>query len=46
VRWYSQDQAAALFEAAGFVDLHMTAGDSETPATPDDNSIKIRGTRP
>ena len=46
VRWYSQAQALALFEAAGFTDLRMTAAESDTPATPDDNSVKIRGTHP
>jgi hypothetical protein len=37
-----------LFEAAGFIDVRMTAmtaAESDTPATPEDNSIKIRGTR-
>jgi hypothetical protein len=45
VRWYSQTQALALFERAGFVDLRMTAAESATRATPGDNSVKIRGTR-
>jgi len=46
VRWYSQAQALALFERAGFIDVRMTAAESATPATPEDNSVKIRGTRP
>jgi SAM-dependent methyltransferase len=46
VRWYWQPQALALFEAAGFTDVRMTATETENPATPDDNSFKIRGTRP
>ncbi len=46
VRWYSQDQALALFGRAGFTDVKMTAADSDRPATPEDNSFKIRGTRP
>jgi hypothetical protein len=45
VRWYSQAQALALFERAGFIDLKMTAAESDTPAMPGDNSVKIRGTR-
>jgi hypothetical protein len=45
VRWYSQSQALALFEAAGFTDLKMTVADSSTPATAEDNSVKIRGAR-
>jgi hypothetical protein len=45
VRWYNQAQAVGLFEAAGFIDVRMTAAESDTPATPEDNSIKIRGTR-
>ena len=45
VRWYSQSHALALFEAAGFTDLKMTAADSSTPATAEDNSVKIRGAR-
>lgn len=46
VRWYSQAQALALFERAGFTDVKMTAAESATPAMPEDNSVKIRGTRP
>jgi SAM-dependent methyltransferase len=46
VRWYSQDQARTLFEAAGFADVSLTATETETPVTPGDNSFKIRGTRP
>jgi SAM-dependent methyltransferase len=45
VRWYSQAEALALFEAAGFSDVRMTAAESDTPATSEDNSVKIRGTR-
>jgi SAM-dependent methyltransferase len=45
VRWYSQAQALALFERAGFGDVKMTAAESAHPATPEDNSVKIRGTR-
>jgi ubiquinone/menaquinone biosynthesis C-methylase UbiE len=43
VRWYSQ--ALALFERAGFTDVAMTAAESDRPATAEDNSVKIRGTR-
>jgi ubiquinone/menaquinone biosynthesis C-methylase UbiE len=45
VRWYSQSQALALFEVAGFIDLKMTAAESSTPATAEDNGVKIRGRR-
>jgi len=45
VRWYSQSQALALFEAAGFTELTMTVADSSTPATAEDNSVKIRGAK-
>ncbi len=45
VRWYSQDQALALFARAGFTDVRMTAAESAVPATLEDNSVKIRGTR-
>jgi SAM-dependent methyltransferase len=46
VRWYWQDQAIGLFERAGFANIRMTAQESVRPATPEDNSFKIRGTRP
>jgi SAM-dependent methyltransferase len=46
VRWYAQEQAIGLFQRAGFTDVRMTAQESDRPATPDDNSFKIRGTRP
>jgi ubiquinone/menaquinone biosynthesis C-methylase UbiE len=46
VRWYSQSQALALFEQAGFIDLSLTSESTFDPATPDDISFKIRGTRP
>ncbi|HEX4198322.1 MAG TPA: class I SAM-dependent methyltransferase [Caulobacteraceae bacterium] len=46
VRWYSQEQALGLFARAGFTDIRMTAQESDRPASPDDNSFKIRGTRP
>ncbi|MGH7024345.1 MAG: class I SAM-dependent DNA methyltransferase [Caulobacteraceae bacterium] len=43
VRWYSQAQALALFEAAGFTDLSVTSADSFAPAAPEDRWFKIRG---
>jgi SAM-dependent methyltransferase len=45
VRWYGQEQAVGLFERAGFSDIRMTAQESDRPASIDDNSFKIRGTR-
>jgi SAM-dependent methyltransferase len=46
LRWYSQDEARALFERAGFTHLKTTTGDlSDTPARADDLVFKIIATR-
>ena len=45
VRWYSQSQALACFEAAGFTDLTITAADTFTPATAEDTLFKITAVR-
>jgi hypothetical protein len=45
VRWYSQDQALAGFEQAGFADLTLTSADSFDPASTDDTPFKINGVR-
>ena len=45
VRWYSQSQALACFEAAGFTDLTITAADTFTPATAEDTLFKITAIR-
>ena len=45
-RWYTQDQALALFERAGFVDLVATSKDTTDPARPHDRNFKVFGTRP
>ncbi|HZL01223.1 MAG TPA: class I SAM-dependent methyltransferase [Caulobacteraceae bacterium] len=45
VRWYSQGQAAELFDRAGFGAVTATAADGFAPAAPEDNSFKIWGAR-
>jgi ubiquinone/menaquinone biosynthesis C-methylase UbiE len=44
-RWYTQDQALALFKAAGFKDLAATSADTFGPAQPEDTFFKVSGTR-
>jgi SAM-dependent methyltransferase len=44
-RGYSQAQASALLQAAGFANVHLTSGFSFTPAVPDDTLFCIFGTR-
>lgn len=45
VRWYSQSQAIAYFERAGFTNLRTTSGDSFDPAAADETRFKISGVR-
>lgn len=45
VRWYSQAQARALYEAAGFTVRTMTSGFSFDPATPETTTFGIIATR-
>jgi len=44
VRWYSQPQAAELYERAGFLGVRLTAGFTEEPATPADATFCVFGT--
>jgi SAM-dependent methyltransferase len=46
LRWYSQDQARALFENAGFTDVRITSDDSFEPARPTKTRFKIIAVRP
>lgn len=43
---YTQAQAIALCQEAGFADVHLTSGFSFTPAAPEDTLFCIFGTRP
>jgi SAM-dependent methyltransferase len=45
VRWWTQAQAVAAFEEAGFADIRTTARDTFEPATPEENLFKAWGTR-
>ena len=45
-RGYTQQQAVALLQAAGFSDVHLTSGFSFAPAQPDDTLFCIFGSRP
>ena len=44
--WYTQEQALALYEIAGFDDVHLVSGFTEQPAQPDDVIFCGVGTRP
>jgi SAM-dependent methyltransferase len=46
VRWYSQEQALALFERAGFTKVTLTAKDSFDSAPAEETLFKIAGKRP
>jgi SAM-dependent methyltransferase len=46
VRWWTQAQALAAFEDAGFAEVMSTARDTFDPAGPDENLFKVWGTRP
>ena len=45
VRWYTQAQARALFEAAGFTVMTMTKGFTFEAATPEDKTFSLIATR-
>lgn len=45
-RWYSQQQAAELYQAAGFVDVRLLHEFSWEPASPADTLFSVLGTRP
>ncbi len=45
VRWYSQGQAIALYERAGFVDVRATSGFTMAQATADDTTFCVLGRR-
>ncbi|HVN02004.1 MAG TPA: class I SAM-dependent methyltransferase [Caulobacteraceae bacterium] len=44
--WHTRDEAVALFEAAGFREIVVTAGDGFEPAAPGEARFKVSGTRP
>jgi SAM-dependent methyltransferase len=44
-RWYTQEQALAMYWDAGFADVHATSGFSHEPAKPDDTLLCVLGTR-
>ena len=46
VRWWTQAQALAAFEEAGFADVRATARDTFEPAAPEENLFKVWRTRP
>jgi SAM-dependent methyltransferase len=45
VRWYSQSQAAALYEKAGFANVRALSGFTFEPATREDTTFCMLGTR-
>jgi ubiquinone/menaquinone biosynthesis C-methylase UbiE len=45
-RWYSQAQAVALYEAAGFVNIRVTSEFADTPATDSDTLFCVLGEKP
>jgi len=46
VRWWTQAQALAAFEEAGFAEVRATARDTFEPAAPEENLFKAWGVRP
>ena len=46
LRWYSQAQAVALFQEAGFAELQLLHGNTHEPATPEDRSFYVLGVKP
>ncbi len=44
-RWYSHEEAIALYEEAGFTGIHLTSGFTFEPAKPDDHLVCAFGTR-
>jgi ubiquinone/menaquinone biosynthesis C-methylase UbiE len=45
-RWYSQEQALALYQAAGFVEVRALHRFTREPAAPDDTLFTVVGVRP
>jgi hypothetical protein len=45
-RWYTQEEAAGLYLAAGFTDIRLTSGFSFQPASAEDTLFCVIGTRP
>ena len=45
VRWYSQTEAVACFQVAGFTEINMTSKESFDSATLEDARFKVIGTR-
>ena len=45
-RWYTQDQAAQLYQDAGFTSIRLLKEFSQEPASKEDSMFSITGTRP
>lgn len=45
-RWYTQEQAIALYRDAGFTDIRVVSGFSHQPATPKETLFSVSGRRP
>jgi ubiquinone/menaquinone biosynthesis C-methylase UbiE len=45
-RWYTQDQAVALYKAAGFTNVCLVSGFSHQPVRADDTLFCVFGTKP
>lgn len=45
-RWYTQEQSVALYEAAGFMDIHLFREFTHEPATETDTIWSVVGKRP
>ncbi len=46
VRWYTQAQAIALYETAGFTDIRLLHDFTQNPAQPDDELFCVIGKKP
>lgn len=46
VRWYTQAQAVALYERAGFANVRVLSEFTRQPVTPTDTIFSVLGTRP
>jgi hypothetical protein len=46
VRWYTQEQAIAMCEAAGFTDVHLLHDFTHEPARPDGELFCLVGKKP
>jgi SAM-dependent methyltransferase len=45
-RWYTREQVADLYRAAGFADVRLLSGFTNDPIKPEDTLFCVRGTRP